>query len=852
MIDMYSNLLFFSSIIFAIMSSYSLIKHKNRFSALSSLVCIAITIYILGYALELRSQSFEEIQFFLKVQYFGLSFVPFLWFLICYRLQFNKNPSFRISILTFIIPIITLFLNTTNEFHHLYYKSLSVLEVGEKLITQIERGPWYYVTIGYSYLMIIFGVYVFLSKLKKSDLKKESAAFWVLLGPLFVALTTTLYALKLSPYGIDIVPIGFIIMGITYFTAIFKYNFLEVKEVIRNTVFSEINEGIIVTDTEGKILDFNKSASNIFDWLVTDNIGEELNQFEEGKEISKNKLERYEYKKYNLSKEEYYEVILSDLKEGNKKVGTVYIFQNITRRKNVELDLIKAKKIAVSANKAKSNFLANMSHEIRTPMNSIIGFSDLLLDTNLHEKQKRFSENIKSSAQTLLEIINDILDFSKIEAGKLELESIKFNLEEKLNAIKNLFLSLAEKKGIEIIKKIDTEVPKILIGDPLRFSQVLINIISNAVKFTDKGYVLIEVKTIEKKELKCKLKISIKDTGIGISKEQKEKLFKAFTQVDGSITRKYGGTGLGLVISKNLITKMNGDIKIESELGKGTNFYITAEFGYSTEEDFKIIKNETTENENFEKKLNILLAEDQKINQELINEILLKYNFKIDIANNGKEAVEKANENIYDLILMDLQMPEMDGYEATAIIRNKYSIEELPIIAITAHAFENIKKECIEKGMNDYISKPIAAQELIRKIKKNIIKEIKILGIKENDEIKSEIKLKEINFEEAIKIVNGNKELLKSLIKEFIDTHKEFIKTNQKNIEEKKYEELKKEIHALKGISGNLRMENIFHISQKIELAITENNKIEINKYFEELEKSFNRLYKEIEALLKF
>ena len=408
---------------------------------------------------------------------------------------------------------------------------------------------------------------------------------------------------------------------------------------------------------------------------------------------------------------------LRQASEESESLNLELIAEN-DRRKATESELVLARDAAEAASRAKDEFLANMSHEIRTPMNGILGTLQLLQDTKMDAAQIDYVKTAYSSAEGLLSILNDILDFSKIAARKLVLEDIPFSLRALVDELVTLLSHSAKVKDVALIAEIDPHLPEMLIGDPTRMRQVLLNFMTNAIKFTHHGEVRVRVRCLSSLASRVKLRLEVRDTGIGISEEKQHDLFQSFTQGDGSTTRKYGGTGLGLAIVRQLILMMGGRIGVESEPGQGSVFWCELDFPVATmgrqgEEQ----KAEATQAEGALQG-HILLVEDNKVNQMVAAKMLDAMGLTVDLAENGEKALAALAGKHYDLVLMDCQMPVLDGYQATRAFRAQEEAKgekPLPIIAMTANAMQGDREKCLEAGMNDYLAKPVK-KELLRKL----------------------------------------------------------------------------------------------------------------------------------------
>ena len=654
---------------------------------------------------------------------------------------------------------------------------------------------------------------------------------------------------------------------------------MRISEEKYRTIIESIEDGYYEVNPEG-LLTFCNSAltiitghskqeilnSPIETFLGSDNAEKLLNTFEllSQKKSEINEL-NWSVAQADGSKR-YLETSISlIINSKGEHTGFRGLLRDVTRRKLAEA-MYQEKLAAEAASKSKSEFLANMSHEIRTPLNSIIGLVELTLDTDLSAEQREDLSVVSAAAYSLLSIINDILDFSKIEAGKLELEAIPFNIREFIGESLKIIAAKAHEKGLELSHRVQKDIPDIVKGDPSRLRQIILNLVGNAVKFTEKGEIVLTAEFEESGGNPYHLLFSVKDTGIGIPSEKHESIFGAFAQADGSTTRKYGGTGLGLAVSSQLVRLMNGRIWVESPVamnhitsagdtaGPGSAFFFSAHFAPpSLGKDVEglqpgiPIQTKTKQEGTPEaagNALRILVAEDTGFNQKFIRRLLEKRGHRATIVSNGNDAVDKFAAGTYDLILMDVQMPEIDGFEATAKIRDieKKDGGHIPVIALTAHAMKGDRERCLAAGMDDYVPKPISPDALFNTIGALVPRTDTLETEKEAIKLETPPAFDKKALLEAF---DGDQDFLKEIIEMFVADTPKMLKDIQAAIDAKDAVTLQRTAHALKGMVGNFQAETAVEkayalekMGQNAALEMAEPVFAELSNLVAELEKS--------------
>ncbi|SFA92907.1 PAS domain S-box-containing protein [Flavobacterium swingsii] len=499
--------------------------------------------------------------------------------------------------------------------------------------------------------------------------------------------------------------------------------------------------------------------------------------------------------------------------EGNV-IGAVLVARDITEQKILETQLTEAKIFAELATsiaeeakltaesatqkaeeavKSKQQFLSNMSHEIRTPMNAIIGFTKVVLKTELTAKQREYLTAIKMSGDALIVLINDILDLAKVDAGKMTFEKTPFKLNLSIKAMLHLFETKIQEKNLKLITNYDENIPEVLVGDPVRLHQIILNLLSNAIKFTNQGKITVSVKLVDENEEKVTIKFSVTDTGIGIKDTKIEKVFENFQQATSGTSRIFGGTGLGLAIVKQLVEGQKGKIEVESKLDVGSTFSFVLDFKKTNAE--AVLEPEMLELNTDVKDIKILVVEDMELNQLLMKTLLDDFGFECEIASNGKIAIEKLKEKAFDIILMDLQMPEMNGFEATEYIRKEMK-STIPIIALTADVTTVDVARCKEVGMNDYVSKPVDERLLYSKLIGIMKKPVLIIEKKINGNIKTE-EIRYVDMSYLVKLTKSNSKLMSEIISLYLKQTPPLVTSLKKSFTDKNWELLASTVHKM-------------------------------------------------------
>jgi signal transduction histidine kinase/DNA-binding response OmpR family regulator/HPt (histidine-containing phosphotransfer) domain-containing protein len=955
----YSLLLIIAGGINLILVLYALSYHKSA-GAKTFIVLLLITEWSVVYALELANTVLRIKIFLAQCQYIAIAFIPAVW--LYFSLQYTNQGKWLTRQtknlgLLFIGPIITAVLAFTNNAHGLIWQTTTLDNSRDFINLTVTYGYWFWVHLILSYGYLLIGIIVLVSAYKQSKSIYKGHTALLIIGALFPWLANLLYISKINPFpGLDLTPFAFTMTGIATALGISRFQFLNILPIARDMVIESMHDGILVLDIQDRIVDINLAAETITQQKARQTIGITFDQFlAQCSPLSGGCTNEYgiiaEMIMGTGEKARCFEVQSIQLTNRNKKhTGRLIILHDITERKQFEVALQKAKDEAETAASTKSAFLANMSHEIRTPLNGVIGMAELLRNTPLNSEQVELVETIYTSSDTLLAIINNILDFSKIEAGRVELEQEPFDLRDCLEVSLNLIATHIKANSVKLGYYIDEQTPNAFIGDVIRLRQVLVNLLSNAAKFTDEGEISVNISSELTENDRYRLHFTVKDTGIGIPADKILTLFQSFTQADVSTTRKYGGTGLGLAISQKLCQLMGGEITVESVEGVGSTFHFSIMVEKSTRQPARLLQTEqprlggkrllivaanadmrraisrdvrswgmspyiagsgqealywinkseaydaaiidhvvvesegvalleeiqtshkkalplihinseegqvlddthlfraqlppsftssqlnnilagifstvqsattdtaapTRPDSNMAEQhpLRILLAEDNRVNQKVATRLLKKLGYEIDVAGNGRIAIEALEKQPYDIIFMDIQMPEMDGVEAAAAIRSQWPPEQQPkIIAMTAHALEGDRELYLAQGMDDYISKPIQIDKLVGALYK--CTPIKIKTASRPPASATDAVINQSDLEDLFGS-NSNK-FLEELLPIYLKEAEKSMSSMTQAISLGDSNQLRQAAHSLKGNSANIALNKIVELCQTIE-----------------------------------
>lgn len=680
--------------------------------------CIAELVQNAGFLLELLAKTEEAAMVAIKTEYLGGAAVAifFMMFIFNYCGKKEHKVFERILLLCAVAVVIMVW---TGDWHNLYYSNVDFINTGAYPHVKLTYGPGFYFYVATcTATPWAISVWTLIQSIRSEKSAKRARKLWIIIGGACFAFgVLVLYLLKLFPEGYDPTPAAMSFMFTTLVFLVWNRKDFDLSRTATETVLNSLGNCTITLNEFYEVLMYNDFAKEFFTDIE---LGKNI------REITNFPVEVLEGKEIRFEREgKYYKGELRTIKDNEQIIrGYSVLIIDITDTYKYISELHEMREQAEAANRAKSNFLANMSHEIRTPMNAIIGMSDLLIEESQGRKLHDYACDIKDAALNLLSIINDILDLSKVEAGKMELVEDDYLVKELISDTTNLVQMVAKQKGLSFIVEVDKDIPRKLYGDEGRIRQVLVNLLSNAIKFTKEGYVKFIVTGEHINDKNVKLKFRVEDSGMGIKEEDLKVIFESFRQLDMNRNRKTEGTGLGLAITKELISLMDGDIQVESQYGKGTTFTVQIEQRIIEEEtvgDVSVASRAEKEDERKAKlqsftapEYHVLLVDDNAMNRKVACAMLKFYNFKIAEASSGKAAIERVKLVKYDMILMDHMMPEMDGVEATKIIRSECGENgtEPVIVALTANALQGAKEMYLANGFDDFLSKPFDREQL--------------------------------------------------------------------------------------------------------------------------------------------
>ncbi len=684
------------------------------------MLVVALCINFMGFLLELDASTMQEALIAVKFSYLGKPYIALCQFLFVMQVCKIQIPRRVVTVLAGWHTLIV-FLVFFCDRHTLYYSSIEF--TGDRYFPHLETGHGVLYNINSIWMMVyvVLMICFCLSRCRKAKKTAEKRRFGCLVLINLVGAAGYFIYLSGVTRGYDTMLLAYLIDSLLLSVLIFKGGILDTLTLAKELAVDELCEGLVVVDNEENVIYFNHKTEQIYEGITLGKAEAILDDMDDCILEHRNLVRGrniYAAGSWLIERDNVYYgrmYVLSDITD------SYHYTQQVREQAGIMKEL---KDQAESANRAKSVFVSNMSHEIRTPMNAIVGLTEVLLRRDRDAEDKQYLMNIKSSGEALLDIINDLLDFSKIEAGKFEIVKDAYDVAQMMRDIEVIGKTRIGDKNVTLVMDIDRQIPKLLYGDGLRIRQVILNIMNNAVKYTEEGTVTLSVRQEACDGENVQLQVSVADTGQGIRQEDLDGLFDAFTQVDIKKNQGKEGTGLGLAISRQLVELMGGQLRVESEYGKGSRFYFTLREGVRSTEAIGDYTRTQAQPEQADEDIftfqapdaQILLVDDNEINQEVAKALMEPFAMQIDVASNGKQAVEMVLKKQYDIVFMDHFMPVMDGRKATEIIRGMEgeAFQSLPVIALTADAVQGVREELFQAGMNDFVSKPIDVADVSR------------------------------------------------------------------------------------------------------------------------------------------